>query len=178
MSDVVVLQEGLCRSGCEQKLYSRMFLCLRCRRQLLICRRCDRGQVYCGQDCALEVRRSRQREARRRYQASERGRQMHAERSRRYRASGRPVHRVTDQGQNLVPKPAQRPEPAPATAVKAQPAAINIRSRLAVCNHCGQPVSNFVRLGPKRRPRRRQSTPLTDRSPPRHRQKTTDLQRR
>jgi hypothetical protein len=47
----------------------RVFLCARCRSRVLVCRRCDRGQIYCVGTCAQEARRSRQREARRRYQA-------------------------------------------------------------------------------------------------------------
>jgi hypothetical protein len=53
-----------CNSICEENLYPRLFLCGRCRQQVRICSRCDRGQVYCGGGCALEVRRSKQREAR------------------------------------------------------------------------------------------------------------------
>ena len=39
----------------------RMFNCAQpeCRRQVLVCRRCDRGQRYCGRDCA-ELERKRQ----------------------------------------------------------------------------------------------------------------------
>jgi hypothetical protein len=153
MSHVVVSQEGACKRSCVDKLYCRatlyprMFLCLRCRQQVLVCRRYDFGQVYCGPECALEVRRSRQREARSRYQASERGRLMHAERSRRYRARGRPLHRVTDQGQNLAPKPAQQSESARATALQAEPAPSNTRTSLAVCHHCGP---TGLRLRPPR----------------------------
>ena len=62
-------QEKPCSSGCKGSPYPRLFLCLRCRDQVVICSRCDRGQVYCGRECASEVRRSKQRKARRRYQA-------------------------------------------------------------------------------------------------------------
>jgi hypothetical protein len=121
MSEAVLRQYKPCNSSCEENLRPRLFLCGRCRNQVHICRGCDRGQVYCGRDCALEERRSRQREARRRYQASERGRQMHADRSRQYRARGR---RVTDQGPILGTKPAKQPEPAHPAAITAQPANI------------------------------------------------------
>ena len=175
MSEAVLSQGKPCRSGCEENLHPRLFLCGRCRQQVLICRRCDRGQVYCGHDCALEVRRSRQREARRRYQASERGRQMHADRSRQYRARSR---RVTDQGRKLATKPAQQPEPAHAAAMAAQPAIINASVRVTVCHRCGQPVSNLVRMAPIRRPRRRPINPFTGRPARRHRQITTDSDKR
>lgn len=175
MSEAVVPKKDLCRSGCEGNMDPRLFLCGRCRRQVLICRRCDRGQLYCGHECALEVRRTRQRETRRRYQASDRGRKMHAERSRRYRARGR---RVTDQGRKLATTSAQQPEPAHANARAAQPAIINLSMRTTVCGRCGQPVSGFVRLAPIRRPARRLIGPLSGRPTSRHRQKSTDLQRR
>ncbi len=42
----------------------RLFLCARCYRQTLVCSRCDRGQIYCGHECALEARRRNQRAAR------------------------------------------------------------------------------------------------------------------
>ena len=169
------LQEKPCRSGCEGKMDSRLFLCSRCHRRVLICRRCDRGQLYCGHDCALEVRRSRQREARRRYQAGARGREMHAERSRRYRARGR---RVTDQGPKLATKPPQPPEPAHANALRTQPMIINRSLRTTICIRCGQPVSDFVRLAPIRRPGRRPIGSLSGRPASRQRRITTDPDRR
>jgi hypothetical protein len=160
-----------CTSDCEENLQPRLFLCSRCRQQVLICRRCDRGQIYCGQDCALEVRRSRQREARRRYQASERGRQMHADRSRQYRARGR---RVTDQGRKLATKLTPQPEPTPATARTAQPANIKPGARVTVCNRCRRPVSDFVRMGPIRRSSRRPIKLYTGSPIRQRRRKTTD----
>lgn len=53
-------------------LTGRFFLCGRCRSQVTICRSCDRGQRYCGQDCARAARRESVREAERRYQRSRR----------------------------------------------------------------------------------------------------------
>jgi hypothetical protein len=82
------------RSECSDGI-CRLFLCSRCRVQVLVCRRCDRGQIYCFGACAQEARRERRREARRRYQATDRGRAMHADRNRRYRARRRCV---TDHG--------------------------------------------------------------------------------
>jgi hypothetical protein len=175
MSEAVLRQYKPCNSSCEENLRPRLFLCGRCRNQVHICRGCDRGQVYCGRDCALEERRSRQREARRRYQASERGRQMHADRSRQYRARGR---RVTDQGPILGTKPAKQPEPAHPAAITAQPANIIAGVRVTLCHRCGQPVSDLVRTAPIRRPRRRRIAPFTGRPAPRHRQITTDSDKR
>jgi hypothetical protein len=163
------------RLGCEETLHPRLFLCLRCRQQVVICSRCDRGQVYCGRECASEVRRSRQRQARRRYQASERGRQMHADRSRRHRARGR---RVTDQGPILVAPAARQPEPAQTAAQVVRLATSVTARRLTACYRCGNPVSNMVRQSPIRRPRRRPTYPDTGRPARRHRQIATDSDRR
>jgi hypothetical protein len=140
-------QEDACTSGCASSFSCRLFLCGRCRRQVVICRRCDRGQVYCGPECALEVRRRNQREARRRYQATDRGRRMHVDRSREYRARGRGV---TDQG--LLP--GRQPETGRAAAKAAQPPAMIAAGRMSACCRCGNPVSDKVRLSPVRRPRR------------------------
>ena len=64
----------------------RMFLCGLCRAQVVLCRRCDRGQIYCGRGCAGRARGEAQREAGERYQRSRRGRFAHAARALRYRA--------------------------------------------------------------------------------------------
>jgi hypothetical protein len=151
-------QDDVCTSGCASSFSCRLFLCGRCRRQVLVCRRCDRGQVYCGPDCALEKRRSSQREARRRYQATDRGRQMHADRSRKYRARGR---RVTDQGPAPGTTPSRQPETARPAAMAAQPPVMIAAGRVTACYRCGDPVFDMVRLSPIRRPCRR---PIDDRS--------------
>jgi hypothetical protein len=152
-SRTVLPQDALCTSDCASSSYCRLFLCGHCRRQIVICRRCDRGQVYCGPDCALEVRRRNQQDARRRYQATDRGRRMHADRSRKYRARGR---RVTDQGPTL----SRQPEAARAAAMAAQPPVMIAARRVTACDRCGKPVSDMVRLSPIRRPRRH---PIIDR---------------
>jgi len=63
----------------------RLFLCNRCRAQVIVCSRCDRGQIYCADGCAEAARRASLRAAGRRYQKSRKGRFKHAERNRRYR---------------------------------------------------------------------------------------------
>jgi hypothetical protein len=69
----------------------RLFLCSRCRMQVLVCRRCDRGQIYCSGACSTQARRASVAAAGRRYQASRRGRFAHAARARRYRARAKIV---------------------------------------------------------------------------------------
>jgi hypothetical protein len=147
-------QDDACTSGCASSSSCRLFLCGRCGRQAVICRRCDRGQVYCGPDCALEVRRRNQREARRRYQATDRGRRMHADRSREYRARGRGV---TDQG----PTPTQQPKTGRAAAKATQSPVTTAARPITACCRCGNPASAMLRLAPLRRPRRRPAKALT-----------------
>ena len=65
---------------------ARLFLCPGCRKQVCICSLCDRGQQYCGDDCAQSARRKSLLAAGRRYQRSRQGRLKHAERMRRHRA--------------------------------------------------------------------------------------------
>ena len=138
----------------------RLFLCARCREQVVPCSNCDRGQRYCGRTCSEAVRRERQREAGRRYQRSSNGRANHAERSRRWRLrqreqrqspgatdafSAAPVthHGSSDaRGADPGPLPSTEPEPAPATATGA--------ALLQLCPSCAgwlQPLvrQNFLR---------------------------------
>jgi len=53
---------------------ARLFKCARCRAQVLICSRCDRGHIYCGRTCSQQARRESLRAAGRHYQRSRRGR--------------------------------------------------------------------------------------------------------
>ena len=77
----------------------RLFLCARCRKQVLICRRCDRGQIYCADGCAKFARSHSLREAGRCYQQSRQGRFKQAERIRRFRLR---KQNVTHQGSESV----------------------------------------------------------------------------
>jgi hypothetical protein len=65
---------------------ARLYSCLRCNSQVTICRRCDRGNVYCLK-CAPKARQEAKDRAATRYQASYQGRSNHAARQRRYRES-------------------------------------------------------------------------------------------
>lgn len=133
---------GTCPAACLDEDSFRMFLCARCRSQVLVCRRCDRGQIYCTPSCADDARRDHQREARRRHQATPRGRAMHAERNRRYRARASPV---TDQG------PVHEPETGPwrglqGSAAPRDPSSSRSPSAPRRCHLCGRPAASFIRL--------------------------------
>lgn len=75
-----------CRCSEDDPIPARLFLCARCRAQVVICSRCDRGHIYCAGECAHRARSDARRAAGRRYQVSHRGRLQHAARARRYRA--------------------------------------------------------------------------------------------
>jgi len=143
-----------CGPACPDEASCRMFLCARCRSQVLVCRRCDRGQIYCVGTCAQEGRRDRQREARRRYQATPRGRAMHAERNRRYRARQR---HVTDHGLAKVGDGG----PSLAKGVDQTPPSSKRPQAYLLCHHCGHPASPFLRLSALHPQRRRVKTRRT-----------------
>jgi hypothetical protein len=142
---------GTCLVACDDDVSCRVFLCARCRTQMLVCRRCDRGQIYCMGSCARDARREGQRAARRRHQATPRGCAMHAERNRRYRAR---VGRVTDHG------PDQELETGPmggrnrAAGLNGPAAPGGTSPGHGRCHRCGRAASLFLRLAALR-PRRR-----------------------
>jgi hypothetical protein len=74
---------------------ARLYSCLRCYSQIIICRHCDRGNLYCI-DCAPKAGKDAKNRAASRYQASHLGRLKHAARQRRYRE--RLKHKVTHKG--------------------------------------------------------------------------------
>ena len=120
----------------------RFLSCVRCGVHSLICRYCDRGQIYFAGDCAQEARRSAQRAASRRYQASRRGRFAHASRARRYRARQKIV---THHGS--PPRPPDDLVPAGSAAVADdQSFADSVPQRLVWrCQWCGRRCTEFVR---------------------------------
>lgn len=120
---------------------SRLFHCARCHCQVIICRRCDRGNVYCFNGCATEARRSSLRRARQRYQGSHRGALANAQRQRRYRARQQKVTHHgsdTDSTAALLQSEAAKRQ---LTASSAPPA----RPIRGYCHGCGRPVGELLR---------------------------------
>lgn len=74
----------------------RLYHCQRCGRQVRICRRCDRGHIYCAGECSRIRRRESLRRAGTRYQRTHRGARCHASRQQAWRA--RQMEKVTHQG--------------------------------------------------------------------------------
>ena len=142
-----------------------------CRRQVVLCRSCDRGQVYCSRACSARSRSERRREARRRYRRTEKGRETGRRRQRRYRirqadlarAAAR-IARITGTGTTAavpvgdVPAAAgdagsektvtdhpSGPPPAPLAAV---PTARSGRESPPRCAVCGRIVTHVVLADP------------------------------
>jgi hypothetical protein len=93
------------RHGASPADSHRLFHCAACRRQVRICRPCDRGQIYCPEgDCRLESRRVSVRRAGQRYQRTAIGARGNARRQKRYRAKrSRNTSTVTHQGSPETP---------------------------------------------------------------------------
>ena len=77
---------------------ARLFLCARCRDQVLLCSHCDHGQLYCGRACSFAGRHERRRDAAQRYQSSRSGRLKHAARSACWRKRRRSLRQASAAG--------------------------------------------------------------------------------
>ena len=120
---------------------ARLFTCARCRCQVVICSRCDRGNIYCGPQCSHEARRASVNAAGRRYQGTRRGRHTHAARQRRYRSRR---EKVTHQG-----SPCPAPSASLATdsegSVGWSAPVVKEEDACFRCSFCGGRCSAFVR---------------------------------
>lgn len=79
----------------------RLYHCLRCRCQVVICSHCDHGNIYCGSRCSGNARSERRKLVSQSYQSSLRGRQKNAARQASYRI--RQMEKVTHQGSLDLP---------------------------------------------------------------------------
>jgi hypothetical protein len=146
---------------------ARLFLCARCRDQVLLCTHCDRGQQYCSRACSSVSRRERRRESAKRYQCSRSGQLKHAARSacwrerrraRRQCGAGRDVNKVTHQGcpdaggdASLLacdtPSACESPVEAESANDTALASAGTLALAVLVCRRCAQPLRPHVRQG-------------------------------
>ena len=146
---------------------ARLFLCARCRDQVLLCSHCDRGQQYCSRSCSSVSRRERRRETAMRYQSSRGGQLKHAARSaswrqrrgsRRRAGAGGDIDKVTHQGCPDAPADASllacdTPSARELTAVTesahdSAPASTDAASLAAlICRRCTHRLLPHVRQG-------------------------------
>ena len=123
------------------ELSARLFHCARCHDQVVICRHCDRGNVYCFKGCAAAARKRSLRDAAARYRRSHRGRIANAARQRRYRAR---QQKVTHQGSDPAGVVASSPRAAIKPAV-GHPVTRDIAPEPTRCHRCGCAVSEYLR---------------------------------
>jgi hypothetical protein len=124
----------------KTKNTARLFYCACCLTPVVVCSRCDRGNIYCGSTCSACTRTLNHRIANQQYQRSLKGRLKHAQRQRRYRERQKAIaKKVTDMGSPVLPpndvlpdRPNERPSRQVCTAH---------------CHFCGEPVSLFLRNG-------------------------------
>ncbi len=132
----------MCHSG-------RIYNCVRCQHQVIICSHCDRGNIYCSGECAKQSRHEKQQEAAERYQSSPKGRQRHAQRQHQYRqrqqqSRQRQKEKMTHQG-----SPAQTTCDSITSGLKTeilQPiASLYSKKEGLVCHFCGCQCGEYLR---------------------------------
>lgn len=120
---------------------ARLYHCARCHCQVILCRRCDRGQVYCADGCARQARKDSLRRAGARYRSTWRGRLNNAARQRRFRARQR---KVTHHGSVAVTGPAVLMTTTPFSDRVAHDGH-SCRADAVHCHRCGRVCSPFLR---------------------------------
>jgi hypothetical protein len=128
---------------------ARLYHCSRCRRRVIICRACDRGQIYCPGPCAGLARATSLRAAAQRYRQTRQGKLKQALRQQRYRQRQRQrqSQKVTHHRSQETPahdlvilkvKKTRRPVP-------------ETKDPETSCHFCGNSSGIFLRLGFLRR---------------------------
>ena len=117
----------------------RLYLCLLCYEQVIICRHCDRGNIYCGWVCAQKARIKSLHLAGSRYQSTLNGKRHHAARQARYRL--RLEKKVTHQGSLNPPKNDS------IETLKNRPKKIkrNQDCDVSTCHFCNNLVAKWIR---------------------------------
>ena len=146
----------MCR--CDKERNSlRRYYCDRCKCEVLICRHCDRGNIYCNSGCARTRRIESIRSAERNYQMTDRGKANHAARQKKWRYNKKGV---TDHSSNLEKAVPSSPS-VNETAVKEDQGTDNpelsspgslckaVRPRLSgdCCHFCGRRGVGYYRHG-------------------------------
>ena len=116
---------------------ARLYHCVRCRHQCIICSGCDRGNIYCGHDCAQQTRIQNHRISNQKYQKTFRGSQKHSVRQRNYRLRQKEI--VTDRGSMQTSDNDLLPLLKNDTKSKSK--------NIVCCDFCHAPVSDFFRNG-------------------------------
>lgn len=122
----------------------RLFNCALCSRQVRLCRRCDRGNIYCSEACSSARRRASLRLAGKRYQKTLLGRLHHAARQARFRLKQKEkvTHHGTQKsdGHGFLTKITEQGTFTPAREEEMQTQGNDH------CHHCGRWCGSFARL--------------------------------
>ena len=132
----------------------RLFLCIRCHKQVVICSKCDHGQIYCGVPCAHFARQQSLILARLRYQRTFKGKQNHAACQARYRKKLR--NKVMD---HTYPQTPQH-DVINLLEKKTEKTVIIQLTRSLTCCFCKKTVSDWLRNDFLRRRDRKSATRL------------------
>lgn len=118
---------------------ARLYQCMLCHEQVTICRKCDRGNIYCASECASRARTISVRLAGARYQATPQGKRRNAARQAYYRINH--IKKVTHQGS--LPTTHH----APIKSIKNKPEKTETgQNNLALtCCFCNKPISAWLR---------------------------------
>lgn len=118
---------------------SRLYQCMLCHEQTVVCSHCDHGQIYCSRACSKKARVSSLKIIRARYQLTFKGRCHHAARQAAYRM--RRYQKVTDQGSPPLPQHA----PIEPLENRAESTKVKQAMPILMCHFCHQPVSDWLR---------------------------------
>ena len=119
---------------------SRLYHCCRCHAQVIVCRRCDRGQRYCTNGCRQDARVLSQKRASKKYQASRLGQLNNASRQKRF--GQRQKQKVTHHCSLKITSHDVLPSK-PSWPKKIQEYAQTCS--LLCCHHCGAVCEPFLR---------------------------------
>ncbi len=130
------------------EISARLYNCVRCHQQIILCSECDHGNIYCFDGCAQQARILSLREANKRYRDGRQGRQNGARRQARFRQRKRfdaslvpssetsPEKKVTHHGSEEDSSPV----PIASESIEGDVGEYH-------CHCCGRPVAFHLRFG-------------------------------
>jgi len=122
------------------KTSARLYSCCRCHAQVIICRKCDRGQRYCTKGCRVKARRKSLQRAGKKYQSSRAGCFNNARRQQRFR--DRQKQKVTHQCSSETPVHAVlTPTAKRQNTIKS----LTKHTLILICHHCKSVCGPFLR---------------------------------
>jgi len=128
---------------------ARHFNCVRCHTRVIICSRCDRGQIYCASDCAKQARKQYQKSSCDRYRLSRKGRLNNALRQRRHRS--RIQQKVTEHGSVQSAFVDSIPDKTSTCSTTQSPTCTAAQLNTLHCHFCIRACDEYVRHGFLRR---------------------------